>query len=153
MVHEITIAARPEDVFPYFTDPRRMIAWKAVSAELDGRPGGRLRRDGTGRSDVALGTYLEVDPPRRVVFTFGWEGNDVVPPGSSTVEVTLSAEGEGTRVRLVHRGLPAARRSHSAAGWSHYLARPALAPAGRDPGPDPPARPHPGAPLPPACGA
>ena len=46
-------------------------------------------------------------PKQKVVFTFGWEEKDhPIPPGSTTVEITLHREGDKTRVRLVHRGLP-----------------------------------------------
>ena len=49
---------------------------------------------------IARGEYVEVDPPSRVVFTWGWEDQETaVPPGSSTVEITLTPDGEGTKVR------------------------------------------------------
>ncbi len=138
IVREVRIAARPEEVFPYFTDARRMVAWKAVHAELDARPGGVLRMDVTGRRDVAVGRYLEIDPPHRVVFTWAWEhGEPAAEPGSSVVEVTLKPDGDGTLLRLVHRGVSSALRGRSAAGWRHYLSRLVLAAAGHDPGPDP----------------
>ena len=54
----------------------------------------------------ARGEFVELDPPHRLVFTWGWQDNPVVPPGSTTVEVTLQAIDDGTLVRLVHRGLP-----------------------------------------------
>ena len=81
------------------------MAWKAVSAEAEGRPGGRFRIDVTGRGDVAVGSYLEVSPPHRVVFTWSWEGDEESIAAPGVVEVTLSPDGEGTRLRLVHRGL------------------------------------------------
>jgi uncharacterized protein YndB with AHSA1/START domain len=65
---------RPETVFRYFTDPARMVQWKGIGATLEARPGGVYRVDINGR-DVIRGRYVEVDPPRRVVFTFGWEAN------------------------------------------------------------------------------
>jgi steroid delta-isomerase-like uncharacterized protein len=137
IIREIWIDAAPADVFEYFTDARKMVAWKAVSAELDPRPGGIFRIDVTGQ-DVARGEYLEIDPPHRVVFTWGWErGNPAAPPGSSVVEITLSPHGEGTLLRLVHRGVPDQSRAGSAKGWDHYLPRLASAATGRDPGPDP----------------
>src|SRR6266542_4392504 len=84
IVREVVIAAPPDKVFPYFTDPEKMIVWKAVEATLDPHPGGVFRIDVTGR-DVARGEYIEIDPPRRVVFTFGWEADgSPVPPGSTT---------------------------------------------------------------------
>ena len=77
-------------------------------------------------------------PHSRVVFTWGWEGDSAVPPGSSTVEVSLIPDGDGTVVRLRHSGLPTAElRTRHAEGWEHFLARLAEAGAGRDPGPDP----------------
>jgi uncharacterized protein YndB with AHSA1/START domain len=137
IVREVRIAASPDEVFPYFTDPEKMIVWKAVEATLDPRPGGIFRIDVTGR-DAARGEYVEIDPPRRVVFTFGWEAEgSPEPPGSTTVEVTLVPDGEGTLLRLVHSGVPEEIRHHSTGGWDHYLRRLAVAAEGGDPGPDP----------------
>jgi uncharacterized protein YndB with AHSA1/START domain len=71
------------------------------------------------------------------VWTWGWEGNDGVPPGSSTVEVTLTPDGDATVVRLRHSGLPTGDSATShGSGWEHYTARLAVAAAGGDPGPD-----------------
>lgn len=134
--NEVRIAAAPETVFGFFTEPEKMIRWKGTSAELDPRPGGVYRVDVSGR-DIAVGEYVEIDPPRRVVFTWGWEGNEQVPPGSSTVEVTLEPDGDGTIVRLVHRGLPVGEGTGHAEGWEHFLPRLAVAATGGDPGPDP----------------
>ena len=137
IVREVRIAAPPADVFPFFTDPSKMIVWKAVEATLDPRPGGIFRIDVTGR-DVALGEYVEIDPPRRVVFTFGWEAeSSPAPPGSTTVEVTLVPDGDGTLLRLVHRGVPDEIRAGSTSGWDHYLPRLVTAVEGGEPGPDP----------------
>ncbi|HTZ09574.1 MAG TPA: SRPBCC domain-containing protein [Acidimicrobiales bacterium] len=134
---EIRVAAPPEAVFPYFTDPDKMRHWSGVDHELEARPGGVYHVD-MGGGHVIRGAFVEVAPPHRVSFTWGWEGEDqVVPPGSSTVEVTLVPDGEGTIVRLVHRGLPAAAAPMHRAGWTHYLARLAVAGTGEDPGPDP----------------
>ena len=138
IVREVRIAASPEAVFPYFTDAGKLVVWKAVRAELDARPGGVFRMDVTGRGDVARGQYVEIDPPRRVVFTWEWEDQGAAtPPARSVVEVTLSPDGDGTLLRLVHRGVPLEIRRGSAAGWAHYLERLALTAAGHDPGPDP----------------
>ena len=86
---------------------------------------------------VALGTYVVVEPPSRVVFTWGWEGDPDLPPGSSTVDVTLVPDGDGTIVRLRHAGLPDdVSRQHHAVGWQRYMERLAIAGPGGDPGPD-----------------
>ena len=133
---EVRIAARPETIFPFFIDPEKMVRWKGTSAELDPRPGGIYRVNVTGR-DIARGEYVEVVPYSRVVFTWGWEADgSPVPPGSSTIEVTLTPDGDETAVRLRHLGLPAPARDLHAEGWEHYLARLATAAQGGDPGPD-----------------
>lgn len=136
LTREIRIAARPEIVFSFFTDPARMVRWKGKEAELEPRPGGTYRV--TIRDDhVAHGEFVEVSPHTRVVFTWGWERGIAVPPGSSTVEVDLHPDGEGTLVRLTHHGLPAEAVKLHDDGWIHYLGRLAVAAAGGDPGPDP----------------
>ena len=132
---EVRIDASPEAVFPYFTDPAKMLLWKGVSVTLDPRPGGVYRVEMNGR-DVVRGEYLEVTPNSRVVFTWGWEGSSL-PPGSSTVEVTLIPDGDGTIVRLRHLGLTDEQRVEHAKGWEHYMARLTIAAAGGTPGPDP----------------
>jgi uncharacterized protein YndB with AHSA1/START domain len=143
LIREVRIEASPEDVFPYFVDPEKLVSWKAMAAEADARPGGRFRLDVTGRGDIAWGEYLEIDPPRRVTFTWNWENDSAdsqAPPAPSVVEVTLTPEGDSTLLRLIHRGIPRATRDRSGAGWTHYLSRLELVAAGRDPGPDPWAR-------------
>ncbi|HEX4434009.1 MAG TPA: SRPBCC domain-containing protein [Acidimicrobiales bacterium] len=116
----VRIAAPPDVVFPYFTDPALATRWIANAALLDARPGGVFSLDV--RGNPARGEYLEVDPPRRVVFSWGIEGSEDLPPGTSTVEVVLEADGEDTVVTLTHRDLPTAdfRRSHQA-GWGEFL--------------------------------
>ena len=132
------IAATPEDVFPYFTNADKLRVWKAAWVEADARSGGGFRADITGKGDIAYGAYLEIEPPRRIVFTWEWQREDLADKRpASVVEVTLAAEGGGTLLRLVHRGLPRQDRGASGAGWSHYLSRLAVAAAGHDPGPDP----------------
>jgi uncharacterized protein YndB with AHSA1/START domain len=133
---EITVAAPPETVFPYFTDSDRMVLWMGTDAQLDATPGGGLRIN-VGGSHMAAGEYVEIDPPNRVVFTWGWDNPDTeVPVGSSTVEVTLTAEGDGNKVVLVHRDLPEHMTGPHAHGWEHYFQRLQTAAAGGDAGPD-----------------
>jgi uncharacterized protein YndB with AHSA1/START domain len=139
---EIRIAARRETVFEFFTDPEKMVVWKGRDADLDPRPGGMYRVEMADRI-VARGEYVEVDPPSRVVFTWGWEqasGAKAVPPGSSRVEVTLDPDGDGTLVRLRHLDLPEEARELHGQGWDVYLARLEVAAAGGDPGPEPAGR-------------
>jgi uncharacterized protein YndB with AHSA1/START domain len=134
---EVRVDASPETVFRFFTDPARMTEWKGTTATLDPRPGGVYRVVINDRI-VAAGEYVEVEAPTRIVFTWGWEGEHPVAPGSTTVEVDLVPDGDGTLVRLTHHGLPDdEQRAQHTQGWTHYLGRLALAATGRDPGPDP----------------
>jgi uncharacterized protein YndB with AHSA1/START domain len=131
----LRIAAKPEDVFPYLTDATLMVRWMGDWAEIDATPGGRLLVDITG---VPIrGRFVVVEPPHRVVFTWGAAGSDVLPPGSTTVEITLRADGDETVLELVHRDLPAEELPKHDAGWPHFLDRLAIAAGGGDPGPDP----------------
>ena len=136
VTREVRIAATPETIFAFFTDPVKLMRWKGVAASLDATPGGEFRVDVTPR-DVVVGEYVEVDPPKRIVFTWGWEGSAEVPPGTSTVEITLTPDGDETVVTLVHSGIPEPAAPVHAQGWDHFLPRLAIAAAGGDPGPDP----------------
>ena len=140
---EMRIDASPETVFEFFTDPAKMVRWKGTTATLDPRPGGVYRVQ-MNEQAIALGEYVEVDPPNRVVFTWGWEGSYAgTAPGSSTVEITLTPDGDGTLVRLVHTGLPTPESVEAHGhGWDQYMPRLAIAAAGGDAGEDPNANPQ-----------
>jgi uncharacterized protein YndB with AHSA1/START domain len=139
---EIAIAASPETVWGFLVDPEKMIRWMGLRAQLDPRPGGEYVCEVI-PGHTARGTVVELDSPRRLVHTWGWdpgEGGEAnaVPPGSSTVEIELVPDGDGTLLRFVHRDLPTAEAAASHAhGWDHYLARLSVAAAGDDPGEDP----------------
>ena len=115
------IKATPEIVFRYFTDPALIVAWIGQRAELDPRPGGVFFLDFG--DTVARGAYTNVDPPYRVVFSWGVPGSDALPAGGSTVEVMLTPDGDDTIVVLTHRGLPPTHIDDHRAGWEHQLAR------------------------------
>lgn len=133
----VFIAAEPETVFPYFIDPSRYIQWMGSAAVLEPMPGGTYRI--TMRGGVqAVGRFVEIDAPRRLVFTWGWTHDHAVPPGSTRVVVTLEKEDGGTRVVLRHHGLPDdEQRVHHNTGWELYLDRLRVRAGGGDPGPDP----------------
>jgi uncharacterized protein YndB with AHSA1/START domain len=135
LVVEVTVDAPPESVFPYITDPDKMVRWFGTKAEVEARAGGPYYVEVTPQAH-ARGEFVEIDPPHRVIFTFGWE-NHVVEPGSSTVEIELIPQGQSTLVRLTHRGLPGDEIEIHRQGWAHYTERLRVAAAGGDPGPDP----------------
>jgi uncharacterized protein YndB with AHSA1/START domain len=134
---ELVITASPETVWDLLVDPAKASAWMGMQSWSEPTPGGLYRVEVI-PGKIASGEYVELDPPNRLVFTWGWEGESEVPPGSSTIEFELSADGDGTRLRFVHSGLPSAESagSHSH-GWDHYFARLVIAARGGDPGADP----------------
>jgi uncharacterized protein YndB with AHSA1/START domain len=116
----VRIAAPPEVVFPYFTDPQLLVTWIGERADLDARPGGTFAVDFAGTA--ARGSYVAVEPSRRVVFTWGIPEDAALPPGSSTVEVLLVADGADTIVSLTHRDLPPDREPSHREGWERCVA-------------------------------
>jgi uncharacterized protein YndB with AHSA1/START domain len=134
--HEVRVAAAPEVVFEYFTDPSKLVRWMGSEATLDPRPGGVCRFEINGSH--MIGEYVQVDFPSRIVLTWGWETRLFeVGEQSTAVEVSFTAEGDGTVVRLAHSRLPHGAVAFHRAGWGHYLQRLAQVAAGNDPGPDP----------------
>jgi uncharacterized protein YndB with AHSA1/START domain len=135
---ELAIAARPETVWEFLVDPEKAVRWMGTSARFDLRAGGEYRVEVI-PGNVAAGTFVEIDPPHRLVYTWGWaEGSSTVAPGSTTIEFELVADGDGTLLRFAHRDLPSedAATSH-AHGWDHYLSRLTVAASGGDAGRDP----------------
>jgi uncharacterized protein YndB with AHSA1/START domain len=145
----VRVPAAPAEVFGYFTDPAQQVRWMGRSARLDPRPGGDYYVE-MGDGFAAAGSFLELDPPGRVSFTWGWapgagkavlagpQDDSLLPPGASRVTVTLVASDDGCRLRLLHQGLPgpALRDAHRVA-WRTYLDRLVIVAAGGDPGQDP----------------
>jgi uncharacterized protein YndB with AHSA1/START domain len=141
VVHELDLAAPPHVVYEMFVDPHQLIRWIGLGADLEPRPGGRFRFEVT-PGQFCEGEYVELDPPRRLVVTWGWTDPTMrVPPGSSRVEVELSKQGEGTRLRLVHSHLPGDLRLLHDDGWSRFLDRLEAVIVGRNPQPYPDAQP------------
>ena len=138
----LQIDASPETVWEFLVDPKKVARWKGLPATaFEPRPGGEYRIEII-PGHVARGAFVELERPRRLVYTWGWEpgpdGAHAVPPGSSTVEIELEPEGRGTLLRFTHRNLPGREQLEShAVGWEHYLDRLAVAAAGGDPGRDP----------------
>jgi uncharacterized protein YndB with AHSA1/START domain len=131
----VHIDADPERVFDYFTKPEAMLRWMGDYAVLDPVAGGQFILDINGVP--VRGHYLAVDRPRRLLISWGHAGSERLPPGASTLEVTLTPHDRGTTVTVVHSGLPAPEAHQHRLGWPHFLERLVTAAGGGDPGPDP----------------
>jgi uncharacterized protein YndB with AHSA1/START domain len=130
----IHIEAPPDVVFEHLVTAERMVLWMGQSAELHPTPGGSFAVDVNGY--LFRGEYLEVEPPHRVVVSWGLAGAEDFPPGSSRVEFTLTPTSTGTNLTLMHSGLPDTRARTHGAGWGNHLARLQAVATGIDPGPD-----------------
>lgn len=113
-----TLPARPEAVFAAWTDPRWVASWMCpapltggepspVAADLDVRVGGRfsITMEHEGTRFTHSGEYLEISPPRRLVFTW------IIPlaSGVRATRVTVrlrAAEGDETQMDVLHERLP-----------------------------------------------
>ena len=135
---EIQIAAPPATVFAFLTDPANIVSWMGAEATTEAHPGGLYLVKGVGAgANVARGAFREVVPIHRLAYSFGWEGREEVPPGSSLIEIDLVDRDSGTLLRMTHSGLPnEAECANHDKGWAHYLGRLAMAAAGRNPGID-----------------
>ncbi len=119
----VDLPVGPDEAFALLTEPERLRRWQAVSAVVDLRAGGSYRWTVT-PGHIAAGTVREVEPGRRLVLGWGWEGSEDVPPDASTVTVTVEPVGEGgSRVTLEHEGLSDVEAERHAQGWAHYLER------------------------------
>jgi uncharacterized protein YndB with AHSA1/START domain len=136
---ETQIAAPPATVFAFLTDPEKILSWMGAEAETEVHPGGLylVKAVGGRPSRVARGAFREVVPVHRLAYSFGWEGDEAVPPGSSLIEIDLIDRDGGTLLRMTHSGLPdAIQCARHNEGWEHYVGRLAMAAAGRNPGAD-----------------
>lgn len=133
--NSVFIPLDADEAFALVTRPDRLRRWQAVTARVDLRAGGEYRWTIL-PGQTARGTLTEIEPGRRVVFTWGWEGSGDLPPGASTVIITLEPAPGGTTVRVVHEGLAGEQADNHAAGWTHYFGRLAEAAAQGDAGPD-----------------
>jgi uncharacterized protein (TIGR03086 family) len=131
----VLVPLNADDTFALITEPDRLRRWQVITARVDLRAGGDYRWTIIPGHSVG-GIITELEPGRRVVFTWGWEGSADLPPGASTVTITLEPADGGTLVHLVHDGLAGEQLDSHAMGWEHYLGRLVRAAAGGDAGDD-----------------
>jgi len=131
----VLVPLGPDETFALLTEPERLRRWQAVTARVELRAGGEYRWTIV-PGHTASGTFTEVEPGKQLVFTWGWEGSDDLPPGTSTVTITLEPAEGGTSVRLVHSGLTPEQAAGHLEGWNHYAERLVAAAKGGDAGAD-----------------
>jgi uncharacterized protein YndB with AHSA1/START domain len=125
----VFVEAPPERVYEYFTQPAAIVRWMGQYAHLEPQPNGRFQLDVHGTP--VRGHYLELEPPHRLLISWGFAGSAQLPPGASTIEIRLIGQHSGTRVELEHRDLPDEQAQAHARGWTRYLAQlKSVAPSG-----------------------
>jgi uncharacterized protein YndB with AHSA1/START domain len=122
VIREIFIEAEAETVFAYFTDAEKLVEWMGIEARLELQVGGRFLVT-INQERKVMGEYFELTPYSRIVVSWGWEGREDVPPGSSTVEIMLTPNAEGTFVRLRHYNLPETALPLHTKSWEYNLPR------------------------------
>jgi uncharacterized protein YndB with AHSA1/START domain len=120
LIAGIRIAAPPDVVFPYLIDPPLLARWLGDATGSTPEPGGTFAL-AFNDSQSVQGQFVTIDPPKRVVFTWGVPDSDVLPPGSTTVEIVLTPDGTDTVLDLTHHDLPPAERPSHQAGWTGLL--------------------------------
>lgn len=131
----VLVGRDPAATFRLLTEPGGLRRWQAITARADLRPGGAYRWTIV-PGCTASGSFAELAPGERVVFTQQREGQARVCQGSSTLSFALAPAEGGTLVRLAHNGPAEADRTAVAGYWAHYLGRLAEAGARGDAGPD-----------------
>jgi uncharacterized protein YndB with AHSA1/START domain len=128
-----TIRASREEVFKAWTEPEQMKQWYApvgrdiTMVGVDLRVGGAYRRQmrsPEGSVHTAFGTYREIAPPDRLVFTWSWEEEPYNDIGETLMTISLEELDGATAVTLRHEGLPTEeRRKGHDEGWTSCLNR------------------------------
>lgn len=130
VAREILIDAPLEVVWEVITEADHISGWFSDATEIDLRPGGRIVLTWEGRH-TEHGRVEKLEPPH--LFSFRWIRGSAAEArdGNSTlVEFSLSADGEGTRLRVVETGFatldwPEAERATDAEehreGWKREL--------------------------------
>lgn len=117
----ITIGAPRELVFEFLSTTERWAAWWGAGSTIDPRVGGRLLVRHPGAIEF-VGEVLEIEPPRRLVFTYGNATGSPIPAGGSRVTIALDAVEAGTRLHLTHAFADQPVRDEFVQGWRFQLA-------------------------------
>jgi uncharacterized protein YndB with AHSA1/START domain len=93
----------------FLTDPEKIVHGWAARRRRKCIRGLYLLR----ASAAPRGAFREVVPVHRLAYSFGWDGDKDVPPGSGLIEIDLVEQDGGTLLRMTHSGLPT--EAHAAA--------------------------------------
>jgi uncharacterized protein YndB with AHSA1/START domain len=116
----LLIHARPATVFQFLTDTPHWASWWGPGSTIDARPGGRVYIRHPNGIEVA-GEVIEVEPPERIVFSYGYVGDASIPPGGSRVTIRLETHPAGTMLQLTHEFADARPRDQHEQGWRFQL--------------------------------
>lgn len=121
--YEITIRARAEVIYRHLTERDGLVRWIGIDATAHPEPGGELTWTHENGATM-IGRFIELDPPTRLVFAYGWKGNLMgLPPESTLVEIQLEEEPGHTLLVLTHHGLSEANNLDHKTGWEHFLTK------------------------------
>jgi len=123
-----TVPAPPGRVFEAWTDVDRLATWwwpqlAGTTYDVDARRGGRFRIQSPAIGATVTGTYTEVDPPRRLVFTWVWQDEGEPASGEDTVVVTFVPDGAGTAVTVEHTSAEHVPEGGAEQGWNDVMDR------------------------------
>jgi uncharacterized protein YndB with AHSA1/START domain len=110
----VHINAPPERVYQYFTGPEAILSWMGDYALLEAQPGGQFELDINGAP--VRGPYLHLDPPHRLLISWGYTGSDRLPPGRQRRRGPAHPDGGGIRVELEAEAVHALARLLDPAG-------------------------------------
>jgi len=116
----VVIRAACEVVFGFFTDSARWAAWWGAGSIIDAKPGGAVRICYPGGTE-AVGEVLEIEHPRRLVFSYGYTSGESIPAGGSRVTIRLEPHADGTRLHLTHEFADPRVRDAHVQGWRYQL--------------------------------
>ena len=121
MDRRVVIAAPRDLVFRYFTDSERWARWWGKGSTIDPRPDGLVNI--THANGVQMGgRVVEIEPPEKLVFTYGYRSGTPIPEGGSLVTIRLADHEEGTELNLTHAFAEASMRDEHVQGWRYQLA-------------------------------
>lgn len=117
----VVIRAPRENVFRFLTDSPRWATWWGPGSAIDPRPGGAVLIRYPDGTEVS-GEVLEVQPPERIVFSYGFVKGQPIAPGGSRVTIRLEPHQLGTHLHLTHELADQAVRDEHIQGWRYQLA-------------------------------